>query len=221
MTDRIEKPIVSPDPNVSVVIPTIPENDHEQVVSNLRDQTHDNYEVIVVNDPYLDICEARNRGIEVAIAPIVALTDDDTRPFSGWIEAVSEGFSGGVGIVEGPVSGGMKNNKRGMYVGCNVAFRREKAEDLGGFDPQFAGWRDDTEFGWRMEKAHDGKWVEKMKIKHPDTPNSTIDETKESLLKERHPDLYQERVVPDSFVGKVNHRLWRIGFWDAVDKVRS
>ncbi|SEP23264.1 Glycosyl transferase family 2 [Halorientalis persicus] len=222
MTDRIEKPIVSPDPDVSVVIPTIPENDHDQVVSHLRDQTHDDYEVIVVNDGDIGVCEARNEGIKASSSPLVAFTDDDTHPPDDWIEVIHQSFSEtSAGIIEGPVSGGFEHTTPGMYVTCNMAVHRECFEEIGMFDSLLDGWREDTDLGWRVEKAFGSKWIEEMEMVHEGPPNSSYDPDLEAVFREKHPEMYQERVVPDSILGKVNHQLWKLGFWDVVDKVRS
>jgi len=47
-----------------VIVPTIPENDHDAVVTALEQQTTDSFDVLVVNDPDLGVCEARNLGLE-------------------------------------------------------------------------------------------------------------------------------------------------------------
>jgi glycosyltransferase involved in cell wall biosynthesis len=75
----IIRPISHIDPAVSVVIPTLPDNDLE-VVSALKKQSDDEFEVIVVSDASLSRTEARNKGIEEANADLVVQTDDDCAP---------------------------------------------------------------------------------------------------------------------------------------------
>lgn len=218
----IEQPITHPDPDVSVVIPTIPASDHEAVVEALRAQTADAFEVLVVNDDALDICEARNAGIDAAEADIVALTDDDTEPPADWVETIIDTFEERPELVciEGPVVGGLSYDGTRRYVGCNVAFRREAALEVGGYDSEYAGWRDDTEFGWRMEKHGPCAYVESLVMNHPPRPRSTIDRELEAKLQAEYPERYEEVLVPDTLLGRLNDWLWRHGVWDAVDRIR-
>jgi glycosyltransferase involved in cell wall biosynthesis len=221
----IERPITHDDPGVSVVIPTIPTNSHEQVVDNLRDQTFEAFEVLAVNDDSLDICEARNAGIEEASADIVALTDDDCRPPREWVERIKESFDQQPELVclEGAVHGGREYDGSRKYVGCNLAFDRDAAFSVDGFDSTFAGWRDDTEFGWRMESEMDGncEFRSEIEMTHPEKPRASIDDGLETALEEQYPDRYSEIIIPDTYLGRINDWLWRRGLWDAVDRVRT
>ncbi len=102
----IRKPYTSDEPRVSVVVPTLPGNDHDAVVAALRNQTVTDFEVLLVDDASLDICEARNAGIEAATADVVALTDDDCLPPPDWVETVENALADDAVCVEGRVSGG-------------------------------------------------------------------------------------------------------------------
>ncbi|WP_433625899.1 glycosyltransferase family 2 protein [Halomicrococcus sp. NG-SE-24] len=216
----IRKPRTSADPDVSVVIPTVPANDHDAVVDALREGTVEEFEVLVVDDADLDICEARNAGIEAATADIVALTDDDCRPPPEWLARVRDALAGDAVCVEGRVEGGRTYRGTGLYVGCNLAVDRETALAAGGFRSAYAGWRDDTEFGWRMEDRGRCRYDHGMVMVHPDSPRASIDDEKEARLRREYPRRYEERIVPDTALGRVNDWLWRRGFWDAVDRVR-
>ncbi len=220
----LSRPITHPKPEISVVIPTIPENSHETVVECLRSQTFDAFEVIVVDDATLDICEARNAGIRAADGETVALTDDDCRPPRDWLSRIAAAFEADPDLVclEGAVDGGRTYDGERRYVGCNLAFDRETALSVGGFRSTFAGWRDDTEFGWRMERDADGRcaYRDEVRMHHPDQPRATLDEALEARLKREYPDRYEAVLVPDSLPGRVNDWLWRKGFWDLVDTVR-
>ncbi|PSQ06208.1 family 2 glycosyl transferase [Halobacteriales archaeon QS_6_71_20] len=210
---------------MSVVIPTIPTNSHKQIVDNLREQTFDTFEVLVVNDGTLDICEARNVGIEKANADIVALTDDDCRPPRNWLERIVKTFNQrpDLACLEGAIHGGRRYDGSQKYVGCNLAFDREAALAVGGFDSTFAGWRDDTEFGWRMERNASGKCIFRAEVamNHPEKPRASIDDAQEAELRDRYPDRYDEIIIPDTYLERVNDWLWRRGFWDAVDQIRT
>lgn len=220
----IEHPIRHDDPDISVVIPTVPSNSHDQVVADLRRQTYDAFEVIVVNDGERDICEARNAGIDESRANIVALTDDDCRPPKQWVELILEVFRANPDLIclEGSVRGGREYNGKRKYVGCNLAFDRDTAVAIGGFNSTYAGWRDDTEFGWRMERDASGKcdFDPRVVMDHPDTPRATIDKEIEANLRRDFPNRYEEVIVPNTIADKLNDWLWRKGFWDAVDSIR-
>lgn len=220
----ILQPVTSDTPDVSVVIPTIPVNSHETVVECLRDQTFKSFEVLVVNDANLDICEARNSGIEAANADVVALTDDDCRPNSNWVATIHAEFEAHPDLVclEGTVEGGRNYDGTQRYVGCNLAFDRDAALTVGGFDSAYAGWRDDTEFGWRMERDADGtcKFSADVVMNHPEKPRASLDENPEAKLREEYPERYDEVLVPDTLVGQLNDYLWRKGFWDVMDSIR-
>ncbi|WP_049971707.1 glycosyltransferase family 2 protein [Haladaptatus cibarius] len=218
----IRKPYTSTEPRVSVVIPTLPENDHEGVVAALRNQTTTAFEVLVVDDGEMDICEARNAGIEAAKADTIALTDDDCRPPHDWVAQAAEALAEDeeTVCVEGAVQGGRTYHGEGLYVGCNLVFDRETARSVGGFDSEYAGWRDDTEFGWRMESHGTCRYDPNLVMYHPDRTRARIDDEKEARLRHEYPNRYRERIVPQTTVGRVNDWLWRRGFWNAVDRVR-
>lgn len=220
----VERPITNDDPDVSVVIPTIPSHSHAEVVECLTRQTHAPFEVLVVNDESLDICEARNEGVCRAAAEVVALTDDDCRPPEDWIERIHERFAVDRNLVclEGAVRGGRTYDGSRMYVGCNLSFDRQAAIDIGGFRSEYAGWRDDTEFGWRMERDGDGECAfdESVAMVHPARTRARIGPERERLLRAEYPERYEELVIPETVVERVNDWLWRNGVWNAVDRIR-
>lgn len=218
----IRRPCTSAEPRVSVVIPTLPGRDYDGVVAALRDQTAEAFEVLVVEDGSLDICEARNEGIRAAGGDVVALTDDDCRPPADWVATVASAFERHpeAVCVEGPVRGGRTYGGERMYVGCNLAFDRSTALDAGGFRSEYAGWRDDTEFGWRMESRGECRYVEGMAMAHPPATRASIDAGTERRLRREYPDRYEELVVPETALGRINDWLWRKGFWRFVDRFR-
>ncbi|MFC4543275.1 glycosyltransferase family 2 protein [Halosolutus amylolyticus] len=222
---NVERPITHDDPDITIVIPTLPVNSHDQVVDDLHNQTHDAVEVIVVNDPEKDICEARNAGIEAASAPIVALTDDDCRPPAVWVERIVAAFEANPQLVclEGSVRGGRTYDGKRKYVGCNLAFNRKEALAVGGFDSDYAGWRDDTEFGWRMERDAEGHcmFLANVEMIHPNKPRARIDKGNENRLQAGYPGKYNKIILPNTLLGRFNDWLWRWGFWDAVDRIRT
>lgn len=213
------------DPAISVVIATIPANDHATVCSNLQNQAFDGeWEIIVVNDLDLDRCEARNVGLMEARGEIVAFTDDDTEPPTDWLQAIAAAFTSNPELVclEGRVTGGIKYGGSGRYVGCNMAVDRTAAISVGGWDSRYAGWREDTEFGWRLESRTDGdcEYHDEVVMVHPDIPRTTYERRQERLLKTEYPERYRER-----FDNTIVQRLWRygqaVGIVPYVNRLRS
>lgn len=183
------------DPVLSVVVPSIPAHDHSRTVEHLRSQTLTApYEILLVDDASLDRSAARNRGLEAATADVVALTDDDTAPPPEWLATIHRAFTNDPNLVclEGPVYGGCRSDRPRHYVGCNLAVRRADALAVGGFKSEFSEWREDVEFGWRMERDADGtcRFERAMQMCHPSTPRTAFDATLERELKAAYPDRY-------------------------------
>lgn len=185
------------EPAISVVIPSVPAYNHASTVACLNDQIIGKpYEVLVVNDGSIDRSAARNRGLRAATAAIVALTDDDTRPPEEWLANIHREFREDSELVclEGPVYGGCRNFGPRHYVGCNLAVRRDAALSAGGFRSAFSEWREDVEFGWRMESDAPGvcRYSEAIRMCHPTVPRTAFDSELERRLKQEYPNRYAE-----------------------------
>ena len=199
------------EPAIAVVIPSVPASDHTRTVACLEDQTLSApYEVIVVDDADVDRSAARNRGLAVARADVVALTDDDTRPPPDWLAVARESFRAEPDLVclEGPVFGGCRSVHPRHYVGCNLAVDREAALAVGGFRSAFSEWREDLEFGWRMEAEAAGtcRFDHSFRMCHPTVPRTRMKRDLERRLKAEYPERYAD-VLEDSRT----QRLYRWG----------
>jgi len=121
---------------------------------------------------------ARNIGWRRASAPLIAFIDDDCVPQPGWLAALTGAFAIGAGgpevdIVQGPTlpfpeqAAGRGpfavfvwvDRDCGRYETCNIAYRRARLEELGGFDESFGTvggapvWGEDVDLGWRAREA--------------------------------------------------------------------
>lgn len=204
------KPIKHADPEISVVVPTLPHNSYEPPES-LQNQSLDAYEVIVISDADLNRCEARNKGIEVANADIVAQTDDDCIPPETWLEDIKENFTeySNLVIVEG-ILDKLKVSPRN-YPGANLAYQRDKALNIGGFDAGLDGWRADTDFGWRLEDEYGLNCCQQdpeLEVKHQGLLRTNVNREIESKFRSRYPERYF--TVLDHPHSIVNKRIGKI-----------
>ncbi len=210
------------DPTISVVIPTVPAYSHGTTLACLdRQRIAEPYEVLVVDDGSLDRSEARNAGLREAAADVVALTDDDTKPPADWLSAIHREFSADPDLVclEGPVFGGCRSVGSRCYVGCNLAVRRETALGVGGFRSDFSEWREDVEFGWRMEADADGvcRYSEDVRMCHPTAPRTAIKPDLERQLREEYPRRYEE-VLNASVARRLYRRARALGLTQPVHR---
>ena len=131
------------------------------------------FDVRLVRTENRGLAAARNTGLNAATGEIVAFTDDDAWPDRDWLTFLAQTFDssehvgvGGpnlspdeVGLVERAVSqapGGpthvlLADGLAEHIPGCNMAFRREALEEVGGFDPQFRIAGDDVDICWRLQ----------------------------------------------------------------------
>ena len=120
------------------------------------------------------LAAARNRALEAATGQIVAYIDDDAYPDPHWLTYLAHGFlttrhagMGGPNVApegDGMVADCVTDAPGGPNVvllsdteaehipGCNMAFRKECLEAVGGFDPQFRIAGDDVDLCWRLQE---------------------------------------------------------------------
>jgi O-antigen biosynthesis protein len=126
----------------------------------------------VISTENRGLSSARNTGLAAATGEIIAYTDDDARPDPHWLRyLVTEFCRRDVAAVGGPnvappgdgliaecvasAPGGpihvLIDDREAEHVpGCNMAFRREALEAIGGFDPRFRTAGDDVDVCWRL-----------------------------------------------------------------------
>ncbi len=190
-------------PRVSVVVPV---RDRRALLRRCLDalaaQTVDDYEVIVIDDGSRDgsadeawadaaagrpvrliegdgrgAVAARTLGVASARGDVLAFTDSDCEPESGWLAAGLRAIEEGADVVQGatlptrPPRPGERTiwleREDGLFATCNVFYRRGAFDDAGGFD-QAAGDRlafrtgaklrglgfgEDSLLGWRVRHA--------------------------------------------------------------------
>jgi glycosyltransferase involved in cell wall biosynthesis len=127
-----------------------------------------------ISTPNRGLSSARNTGLEAASGEIVAYLDCDARPDRDWLRYLSAAFQAtdhaGIGgpnlpppdgwIADcvanapgGPVHVLLSDREAEHIPGCNMAFRRQRLVEIGGFDPRFRAAGDDVDICWRLQQG--------------------------------------------------------------------
>jgi GT2 family glycosyltransferase len=159
---------------------------------------------------------ARNGGWRAAQAPIVAFTDDDTIPDTGWLaagvgalerDAELAAVTGQVIVPLPPTPTDYQRNEAGLetaaFITANCFCRRDVLESLGGFDERFtSAWREDSDLHFRLlERGAKLRKTPEALVIHPVRPapwgvslrmqrKSQFD----ALLYKKHPALYRQHI---------------------------
>jgi len=126
-----------------------------------------------LSTPNRGLSSARNTGLEAASGEIVAYIDCDARPDRDWLRYLAASFRAtdhaGIGgpnlpppdgwIADcvanapgGPVHVLLSDREAEHIPGCNMAFRRQRLVEVGGFDPRFRAAGDDVDICWRLQQ---------------------------------------------------------------------
>jgi hypothetical protein len=120
--------------------------------------------------------EARIAAVDVAAGEILAFTDSDCRPAPGWLARGVAAIDAGADVVNGltlpdgavgPLERSVWSGEENLYPTCNVFYRREAYDKVGGFDRTATlrwGFRfserarglgacEDTLLGWQVRRA--------------------------------------------------------------------
>jgi GT2 family glycosyltransferase len=132
------------------------------------------YDCRLIRTENRGLSAARNTGLAVASGEIVAYVDDDTKPDPDWLKYLARTFMttshagiGGPNLAltddgrvarcvahapGGPTHVLISDQEAEHIPGCNMAFRRQALEQVGGFDPRFRAAGDDVDICWRMRE---------------------------------------------------------------------
>lgn len=136
------------------------------------------YDVRVIRTENRGLSAARNLGWQSASGEIISYIDDDACPDPDWLSYLASTFRKGnyagvggpnipflndgntascvAGSPGGPAHVLLSDSEAEHIPGCNMSFRRDWLEAIGGFDTQFRQAGDDVDVCWRV-RAHGGK----------------------------------------------------------------
>jgi len=153
---------------------------------------------------------ARNAGLAVAQASIIAFTDADCEPASDWLAcalarleeepdlAAVEGRTEPKGTV-GTLTHQMVNTAGGLWMTCNMIYRRDAIARAGGFDERFrTAFLEDSDLAFTvLEQGDTIAWDESVLVHHLVLPEGRRKFGREArkrffnpLLYSKHPELY-------------------------------
>lgn len=165
-------------PDISIIVPTLA-TDPEFPWNRLLEASDVDAEVIVRSDPTASA--ARNAGIEAATTDKLVFLDDDSVPRPGYFELVDrlldehDAVTGRIvdtgwhytrGL-SAQYDQGREGHVTDVVVGCNMAFRREVLEDVGGFNDQLPYGHEEAELASRVSEAYDIWYAPGLVVEHP------------------------------------------------------
>lgn len=143
-----------------------------------------------------NISRARNAGLELAAGDLVAFIDDDAVATPSWAGNIQNAFGkapdlaaatgpvlgrNGISVQWGPMAVDLRGRDRRMEDGAeplptghvrklhgtNMVFRRSLLEDIGGFDPAFSYYLDDTDMAVRCGSSGlNSAWLPDVIVHH-------------------------------------------------------
>lgn len=158
---------------------------------------------------------ARNAGIASARAKNIAFTDADCEPDPDWLERALDHLKDEVvDAVEGrtvpkgkpgPTTHQMINTSGGLYMTCNMVYRRDVLADIGGFDERFrAAFLEDSDLALSLlERDGEIRWAPDMVVRHLVIEEGLERFAKDArkrywnpLLRSKHPAGYDRHIRP-------------------------
>jgi glycosyltransferase involved in cell wall biosynthesis len=167
------------------------------------------------HSPVKGAVRARNTGAMLSQGEIIAFVDDDCLPANDWLINARSYFEDPLTVgIEGLIHSDHLNDENWRpvtnvgfegigFMTANLFVRSNIFQFLGGFDLQFdrPHFREDTDFGWRLQDLGNLPYASDVKVFHPAQPRNLERESlkirnkffeKDALLYKKHPDKYEE-----------------------------
>ncbi|MEZ0610355.1 glycosyltransferase [Fibrella sp. WM1] len=165
---------------------------------------------------------ARNRGWRVALAPLIAFTDDDCQPERTWLATALARFEQGAQVLTGQVVMPPDRHQTKLpqnpdSITANLFCCRNVLDFVGGFDEAFDSvWREDRELQFKIIRA--GISISpcpEAVVVHSTPPapwyGPLRDERRnryDALLYKRHPHLFREHMP--AYTGRIRRYYFSI-----------
>lgn len=185
------------------------------------------------HSPVKGAVRARNTGATLAQGDIIAFVDDDCLPEPEWLLHARPHFADERVVgVEGLIRSDHLDDPdwrpvtnvdfEGIgFMTANLFVRSSAFQHLGGFDLRFdrPHFREDTDFGWRMQELGKVPYGHDVVVFHPAQPRTIERESlaernrffvKDALLWQKHPERYRELFLAEA------HFANTPGFRDAL-----
>jgi hypothetical protein len=157
--------------------------------------------VRVVSTTGVGAVAARRLGVEASSAPYLAFTDSDCVPATDWLENGVAALQDGGDVVQGvtrPTRAPRPHERTvwsvaddGLFATCNVFYRRDAYDRVGGFDGsaggrlgfrpgtrlRMLGFGEDTLLGWAVRRKGEAAWRPDVQVQHqvfPADPRDAI-----------------------------------------------
>ncbi|MDD5319239.1 MAG: glycosyltransferase [Methylococcales bacterium] len=173
------------------------------------------FSCVYYHSPVKGAVRARNTGAMLAQGKVIAFTDDDCLPQDCWLVNARKYFQDRAVVgVEGMIVSDHPDDPdwrpvtnvdfEGIgFMTANLMVRSDVFQLLGGFDFQFdrPHFREDTDFGWRMQETGLVPYAKEVTVFHPAQPRAIERESaqtracffqKDAILYRKHPDRYQQ-----------------------------
>lgn len=198
------------------------------------------------HSPVKGAVRARNTGAMLAQGKVIAFVDDDCLPDPEWLINARSWFADeNVAGVEGLIYSDHLDDPdwrpvtnvgfEGIgFMTANLMVRSDCFQFLGGFDLQFdkPHFREDTDFGWRLQELGDVPYAADVRVFHPAQPRNIERESlaartkffkNDAKLYIKHPEKYRELFLREcqflnnpAFIPTVIEGFHDLGRGDAI-----
>lgn len=182
------------------------------VVGDSADGTEETVEELAETAPctlkYISVescgpSKKRNRGIKEAEKEIVVFTDDDSLPRKDWLEKIAIAFEKNPDAkgIEGKILRDEKiplfhhateNLTGDNYQTCNIAYKKDVLEELGGFDEGYFFFREDTDMAFRVLERGEIVFEPSAVVYHPPRKMDVLSVLRELFLLRGEVRLYKK-----------------------------